>query len=258
VISYLERNKAKTVKLKTLAFALICTVGLSGFAVKYYEGIGKDEGTGKEGGLENVIEPLRPYVMQVILEMNKLPDERKEVLEEIAHDVSDQIKAGRHAQLIYICTHNSRRSHMAQLWAQTAASYYGIDHVSTFSGGTEATEFNHRAAAALRRVGFSVVGNPKEENPVYLIQYSDEHPPMEAFSKLYNEGGNPTDEFIALMCCSAADMECPVVAGADSRYAIHYVDPKESDDTSDEVSSYDSRCREIAHEMFYLMAHVSN
>lgn len=57
--------------------------------------------------------------------------------------------------------------------------------------------------------------------------------------------------------CSEADMSCPIVDGATSRYAIHYVDPKEDDDTDEEVFAYDSRCREIAREMFYLMSQVS-
>ena len=49
-----------------------------------------------------------------------------------------------------------------------------------------------------------------------------------------------------------------MVDGAQSRYAIHYVDPKECDDTSEELSAYDARCREIALEMFYLMSKVNN
>ncbi len=209
--------------------------------------------------LITVIEPLRPYVEQVLSDLSEIPDDRKAVLEQIANDVSEQIKSNNQAQLTYICTHNSRRSHMAQLWAQTAACYYGIDHVTTFSGGTEATACNIRTVEALRRVGFSVTTNLEEkENPVFLIKYSHHRPPMKAFSKLYNEGGNPTDNFIALMCCSTADMACPVVDGARSRYAIHYVDPKESDDTSEETAAYDARCHEIALEMFYLMSRVIN
>jgi len=212
----------------------------------------------EENRLLIIVKPLRPYVEQVLLDLDEIPDERKAVLEEIAKDVSEQIKSNKNARLIYICSHNSRRSHMAQLWAQTAACYYGIDHVTTFSGGTEATECNIRTVEALRRVGFSVVGDSEEENPVYQIRFSLHRPPMKAFSKLYNEGGNPTDNFIALMCCSKADMECPVVDGAQSRYAIHYVDPKESDDTNEEATAYDERCREIALEMFYLMSQVNN
>ncbi len=206
--------------------------------------------------MDILIEPLRKYAGEVISEMPGIRLERKTILDQIAEDINNQLDEKETVQLIYICTHNSRRSHMAQLWAQTAACYYGVDKITTFSGGIEATECNIRTVAALRRAGFSVVSSMEEENPVYLIQYSDDRPPMRAFSKIYNQDGNPTDEFIALMCCSQADLQCPVIDGASSRYPIHYVDPKECDDTDEETGAYDSRCREIAREMFYLMSRV--
>jgi len=214
--------------------------------------------SGSEPGPERLIEPLRPYVSEVVDHLNDITLERKEILDLIAADVSKRIHSDKgEAWLIYICTHNSRRSHMAQLWARTAACYYGLNQVNTFSGGTEATACNIRTVAALRRAGFSVVASETGENPVYLIQFSDERPPMKAYSKIYNQGSNPKDDFVALMCCSQADMSCPIVDGATSRYAIHYVDPKECDDTDEEVMAYNSRCREIAREMFYLMSRVS-
>jgi len=214
---------------------------------------------GKDPRLDRLIEPLQQYVEEVLKQMNDVPAERKEILDQIAEDIAERLhseKGG--AWLIYICTHNSRRSHMAQLWAQTAASFYGLNQVNTFSGGTEETAFNIRTVAALRRVGFSIVAAETGDNPVYLIQFSDERPPLKAYSKIYNQGHNPKDDFIALMCCSKADMSCPIVDGATSRYAIHYVDPRTSDDSREEVLAYDSRCREIAREMFYLMSRVSD
>ena len=212
----------------------------------------------EEKGMDNIIEPILEYVGEVISEMSGIHEERKSILDQIATDVKKQLQKKEQVQLIYICTHNSRRSHMAQLWAQIAACYYGVDKVATFSGGTEATACNTRTAEALRRVGFSVVSTSENQNPVYMIQFSDDQPPMKTFSKIYNQGGNPTQEFIALMCCSQADMQCPVIDGASSRYAIHYEDPKEFDDTNEEMGAYDSRCQEIALEMFYLISRVSD
>ncbi len=212
----------------------------------------------QKNGTQILIEPLRPYVDQILSELYNVPTDRKLVLNQIAVEISTHLQEKDTVQLIYICTHNSRRSHMAQLWAQTAACYYGLDGVTTYSGGIEATECNIRTVAAFRKAGFSVVSSSEAKNPVYLIQFSDERPPMKAFSKIYNQNGNPTDDFIALMCCSQADMMCPVIDGASSRHAIHYVDPKEKDDTDEEVHAYDSRCREIAREMFYLMSQVKS
>lgn len=178
------------------------------------------------------------------------------MLDQFAATAYDLLASGKDANLTFICTHNSRRSHMSQIWAQTAASYYGLDHVNAFSGGTEATACNCRTVAAMRRAGFSIVKTTEGGNPVYLVQFSDDHPPVRAYSKLYNADGNPKQGFIALMTCSQADKKCPVVEGAVARYAIHYVDPKLCDDTPDEPVAYNERCQEIAREMFYIMSRV--
>ncbi len=204
----------------------------------------------------NLIEPLRAYVSQIVGELDQVTEDRRETLDYVAAQIATRKRHGKAANLIFICTHNSRRSHMSQLWAQTAAYYYGLDEVNSFSGGTEATACNTRTVTALRRVGFSVVGTTEGENPLYLIQFSDDRPPVRVYSKLYHADGNPKEDFIALMCCSKADQSCPVVLGAACRYAIHYVDPKQCDDTQEETSTYNARCREIAREMFYIMSQV--
>ncbi len=199
---------------------------------------------------------LRPYIRQIVTELHKVSPERRAVLDQIAEQIAMRLKFGKTAELTFICTQNSRRSHMSQLWAQTAAYYYGLDKVHSFSGGTETTACNIRTVSALRRAGFSVKSATDGQNPEYLIQFSDERPLVRAYSKLYNTDNNPQEDFIALMCCSKADKMCPVVQGAGSRYAIHYVDPKICDDTTEESFAYDERCREIAREMFYIMSKV--
>lgn len=199
---------------------------------------------------------LQPYVTEVAAQAGSVIAERKDVLDAIAADMAGKLKAGKLADLTFICTHNSRRSHMSQIWAATAAYYYGLDGVRTFSGGTQATACNCRTVAALRRVGFDIEDATTGDNPVYLVRYAEDRPAISAYSKLYNADGNPTHDFIALMTCSIADKTCPVVQGASSRYAIHYVDPRLCDDTPTETEAYNARCHEIAQEMFYLMSQV--
>jgi protein-tyrosine-phosphatase len=189
-------------------------------------------------------------------ELDILPAERKVVLGAIAADIVARLEAGQAAQLTFICTHNSRRSHMSQIWAQTAACHYGLDRVSAFSGGTEVTACNCRTVTAMRRAGFEITDATTGDNPVYLVRYADDRPPIRAYSKLYNADANPKRDFIALMTCSAADKSCPVVKGAIARHAIHYMDPRLCDDTPTETAAYNERCREIAREMFYLMSEV--
>ena len=167
---------------------------------------------------------LEPYVREVAGELDKVPAERRGVLTAIAGDISAQLAAGKPANLTYICTHNSRRSHMSQVWAQTAAYYYGLNRVTAYSGGTQATACNPRTVTAMRRAGFEIEDATKGDNPLYLVRYSPERPPIRAYSKLYNADSNPSREFIAMMTCSAADKSCPVVQGAIARHAIHYAE----------------------------------
>ena len=202
------------------------------------------------------IEPLRPYVTQIARETDKIATDRRALLDAIATTVTTRITNGQDATMTFICTHNSRRSQMSQIWAEVAAYYYGLGRVHALSGGTETAACNCRTVAAMRRIGFSIVQTSEGNNPIYLVQYSDYCPPVRAYSKLYNADDNPKRDFIALMTCSQADKKCPIVEGSIARYAIHYADPKLCDDTLDEASAYDSRCREIAREIFYIMSEV--
>lgn len=204
----------------------------------------------------NLLPALRPYVNEVANDLSALPTERRVVMDKIAAEISTRLQAGKPANLTFICTHNSRRSHMSQIWAQTAAYYYGLNQVHAFSGGTQATACNCRTVTAMRKVGFDITDLTTGDNPVYSVRYAEDRPPIRAYSKLYNADDNPKRDFMALMTCSSADKSCPIVAGAIARYAIHYVDPRLCDDTPTETTAYNERCREIAREMFYIMSEV--
>jgi len=182
--------------------------------------------------------------------------ERVEVLKALATWIASQDSVTS-AELIFICTHNSRRSHMGQIWAQAAAWYFGLDHVTTYSGGTEATAFNESAVRALRKLGITIEGVATESNPKYQVRIEADRAPFTAFSKKYDHQVNPQNGFAAVMVCNSADANCPIVPGAAARFAIPYVDPKESDRTEYEAETYEARATEIAVEMFYVMACAS-
>lgn len=187
--------------------------------------------------------------------MKNIPADRRERLKEIAAFIRRQLDAGKPARLTFICTHNSRRSHLGQIWAAAAAHYFGLENVETFSGGTETTAFNPRAVAAIRRAGFRVEA-PGGDNPRYLVHMADEAPPLICFSKKFDDPFNPREDFAAIMTCSDADQNCPLVPGAGFRMPITYDDPKEADNTPEETHRYDERCRQIAAEMFFLFSRV--
>ncbi|MCH2449718.1 MAG: protein-tyrosine-phosphatase [Gracilimonas sp.] len=195
---------------------------------------------------------LKSYITGLKSNFDSIPSERKEQLREVADYICSKKESGEKARLNFICTHNSRRSHLAQIWTATAAHYYGIQNLESYSGGTEAKAFNPRAIAAIERAGFKV-DNPGGENPRYEVSFRDNGKPMICFSKKFDDDFNPKTNFAAIMTCSEADENCPFVPGAEFRKSIIYTDPKEADSTDREAEVYDERCRQIATEMFYMM-----
>ncbi|EGF28840.1 arsenate-mycothiol transferase ArsC [Rhodopirellula baltica] len=200
---------------------------------------------------------LSTFVEQRRGELDLISEERQDDLKQLAGYVRGEIQKSRPVQLTFICTHNSRRSHLTQIWAKVAADLFGLQSVQTFSGGTEATAMNPRIVASLKRVGFEVdVKTEDGSNPTYAVRYSEQAEPLLCFSKVYNESPNPAGQFAAVMTCSSADQACPIVPGCDLRLPIRYEDPKVSDDTPREAEIYDERCRQIAREMIHAMSLV--
>ncbi|WP_025761177.1 arsenate-mycothiol transferase ArsC [Dyadobacter tibetensis] len=199
---------------------------------------------------------LLNYIHQITSDFSTISEERKNELDKIALYMQNKVSAKEPISLTYICTHNSRRSHFGQIWAATAAAYYLIPEVKTFSGGTEATAFNERAVAACTRAGFIIKKTSEEKNPLYEVRFARDVEPIRAFSKKYNDASNPQKDFCAIMTCSQADMACPVVKGASARVAVPYDDPKEFDGKSQEAAKYDERCKQIAIETFYVFSQV--
>jgi len=201
---------------------------------------------------------LHAYVESLLPTRAAIPQARRATLDRIASFVHERRAAGQPARLMFICTHNSRRSHMSQIWAATAAAWYGIDNVEAYSGGTEATAFNPRAVAAMRRVGFEIDELPSSDgtNPHYAVRFAADSSALEVFSKTFDADSNPSSEFAAIMNCGEADEACPIVRGAALRVSLPYDDPKLADGARDEAERYAERAQQIAREMFYLFSRV--
>jgi arsenate reductase (thioredoxin) len=186
--------------------------------------------------------------------------ERKVELRALGSWVAEAEVEGRPAALIFICTHNSRRSHLSQVWAQVAAEAAGLNRVQTFSGGTEATACNPRTVGAMQRAGFEVTEVNRvhgSTNPTYAVSAGPAMAEMPCFSKTYGHESNPQEGFGAVMTCSSADQGCPLVYGSAARFSVPYVDPKVSDGTAEEEFTYDARLRQIGTEMLYVMGHAA-
>jgi len=204
----------------------------------------------------NLYPDLGAYIREVQGEFETIPRDRIAELAHLTRFINENRSVERSAKLVFICTHNSRRSHMAQIWAWTAAQVFGVDRIETYSGGTEATHLNPRAVAALMRAGFSIKASIAAENPIYSVRHGIKCEPLRCFSKVYNQPPNPKHGFCAVMTCSAADEACPVVRGASKRIAIRYEDPKKFDGSKVETGKYDERCRQIAREMFFVFKSI--
>ncbi len=204
---------------------------------------------------ETLFEPLREVFRK--LDFKTIPDSRRAVLQPLINYVQTRVDAGSEIRLNFICTHNSRRSHLSQAWAQAAAAYYAIPRVHCYSGGTEATALYPEAARALQAAGFEVLQLSPGANPVYAIKYGANEPPVIGFSKTYDAGFNPQSGFAAVMTCSQADAGCPFVAGAEKRFPVTYEDPKAFDTTPQQREKYLERSLEIATEMAYVFSNVT-
>lgn len=189
------------------------------------------------------------------LPLSGIASERRGLLEEMAEYLLEKIASGKEIRLNFICTHNSRRSQFSQIWAQTAATYYGIE-AFCYSGGVEVTAFNSRAIAAIKRDGFKVV-QKEGDNPVCFVFFSEDADPIVAFSKVFDDAINATKEFAAVMTCDHADENCPFIPGAEKRFPLRFEDPKAFDDSPQEEQMYSERSRQIAAELFFLFKKVS-
>jgi arsenate reductase len=189
-------------------------------------------------------------------DFKQISEERKSVLQPLIDFIQNKVDSKLEIRLNLICTHNSRRSHLSQVWAQAAATHYAIKNVSCYSGGTEATALFPMVAETLQYSGFKVKTISEGTNPVYSIKFSSNDLPVIGFSKTYDDDFNPQSEFAAIMTCSQADGGCPFIAGAEKRIPITFEDPKVSDGTAQQKEIYLERSLQIGTEMFYVFSQI--
>lgn len=194
-------------------------------------------------------------IIETITEI-PVPNERKEVLQPLIGYVQDKVNFNEEIRLNFICTHNSRRSHLSQIWAQTMAFHFGIQNIYCYSGGTEATAMFPKVAETLTNLGFEIQKLSEAQNPVYALKFDKNQHPIICFSKRYDDTFNPKNNFGAIMTCNNADEGCPIVLGAEARFAIKYDDPKAFDGTNIMNEKYTERSLQIASEMYYVFSQL--
>lgn len=193
-----------------------------------------------------------------IIDVQTVSEERKTILQPLIDFIQQKTDSAEDINLNFICTHNSRRSHLAQVWAQVASAYFNIPNVHCYSGGTEETALFPKVSETLTNQGFNIFKIEESNNPVYAIKYSDNALPIIGFSKKYDSPFNPTSAFAAIMTCSQADGGCPFIAGAEKRIPVTFEDPKISDGSPEQAQVYAERSLQIAQEMFYVFSMVKS
>ncbi len=188
---------------------------------------------------------------------DNISPERKEVLQPLIEYLHQKTKKKESIRLNFICTHNSRRSHMSQIWAQTMAYHCGLKNVFCYSGGTVATAMFPKVAETLAIQGFIILQLSAIPNPVYAVKYAPNEPSIICFSKVYNHDFNPVSGYGAVVTCNSADEACPIVFGAEARFPVKYDDPKAFDYTEMMNIKYTERSLQIGEELWYVFNAVS-
>lgn len=202
-----------------------------------------------------MFEQVRSNLQALSMNYNSIPEKRKELLHTIANYIRSKKEKNESIQLMFVCTHNSRRSHFGQIAAALASNYYGINNVKTYSGGTEATAFNPNAIKAIEQFGLRIEKITDKTNPHYNVFFGD-HEKTICFSKVYNDPFNPKENFAAIMTCGDAEENCPFIPGVELRIATTYEDPKRSDGTPLQEQTYLERFKQIATEIMYTFSLV--
>ncbi len=199
--------------------------------------------------IDNQVKNLKPETIS---------DERKALLRPLIAFIQEKVSNKQEIRINFICTHNSRRSHLSQVWAQALAYHFNIKNVNCYSGGTESTALFPLAAETLRNSGFKIKTLSKDDNPIYSIKYTDNEHPVIGFSKKLDDDFNPKSQFAAIMTCDSANEACPFVPGAEKRIPITFEDPKVFDNTPQQADKYNERSLQIATELFYVFSQINS
>lgn len=185
-----------------------------------------------------------------------LDEKRKALLIEISESIKEiYVNNNQQVSINFICTHNSRRSQLGQVWTFFASHYFGLN-ISSFSGGTEVTAFHRNTVKTLKDVGFSFqVEEFSHQNPVYQVSFEGTRNYILGFSKTFDHDINQAP-YVAITTCNSADENCPYIAEAVKRFHLPYIDPKGSDGTPNQAEAYLKTNKMVASEIYFIFDRI--
>lgn len=203
--------------------------------------------------MSEVLFNANKIIDSLVAKKHGISQDRRNELDIIANSIHTSLKNDGNANIIFICTHNSRRSQLCELWMDIFCDAYNLKYIRNYSGGTEATAFNKRMVKAIQDFNIPLHKLMESENTIYAIQDTNHSMYKTYFSKKYENTYNPNSNFIAIMVCDDAEENCPIVFGSSKKHSLKYKDPKFSDETPEEELVYAQKVIEVGTELLYLV-----
>ena len=185
---------------------------------------------------------LNKYINK--LENHKLEYHQKKRIEIIVERLYNKIKSI--SLIVFICTHNSRRSQFCEAWSKVLANRYGLN-ISFSSAGTTKTSVYKEVINSLKRAGVDI-----NEKGILNIEGKT--------SILYSKTLDDIKEnkFISITNCTDAEKNCPLDPRSHLNLNIFYDDPKKFDGMENEKKEYDKTSVSIAAEINVIFKSLVN
>lgn len=184
-----------------------------------------------------------------------IDNDRKILLLKITEAIKKEYLKNKVVNLNFICTHNSRRSQLGQVWGFYAAHYFKLN-INAFSGGTEVTSFYRNTVKTLQKAGFEFhLKDFSHINPIYQITLNGTKKSILGYSKFYSDSINLAP-FITITTCDKAAKNCPIISTSNYRFHLPFEDPKFADGTPIQEKTYLQTSQQIAAEIYFIFAEV--
>ncbi len=163
---------------------------------------------------------------------------QRERLEKVINQINKLLDTSR--SIVFICTHNSRRSQLCEFWAKYFSNHYE-KNLNFYSAGVEKTEVYNGVFKALLRCGIKRLNNKLivEKKSIRLESKTLEEIHLKSFISIFN--------------CSDAEKNCPIDFRSIANINLKYEDPKRFDGSSLEEDEYFKTSYKIARELNYII-----
>ena len=130
--------------------------------------------------------------------------------------------------IVFVCTHNSRRSIYCEVWGKIIANKYS-KNINFYSAGTKKTSVYGEVIKSFSRLGIK--------------------------SKTLEE--IQLDKFICIFTCSKAERSCPIDTRSIVNIPLLFDDPKKFDGLKNERIEYQKTCSQIAEKINFILKRIN-